>query len=132
MPSKAFHDLLTKCREVHDRKSADYAQEGNSFSNFQRAAQIASWFNDNHDKTFTVLIGVKLARLAELLNGKEPKNESVQDSFEDLVNYCALWAAFHIEKGSLIESRKVLAEKVVEGLVSAPDHKYKSHRMESQ
>lgn len=94
MPSKEFHDLLDKARIIHDRKNHDYAQEDNPFSNFQRAAEIVSWFENDIDKVFVTLIGVKLARLAELCNGKEAKNESVDDTGLDLFVYCGLWQAY--------------------------------------
>lgn len=91
--SPKFYELLEKCAKLHSKKAADYSQEGNPFSNFERSAVISSWFNNDIDKVYIVLISIKLARLAELLNGKEPKNESIEDSFIDLINYCALWAA---------------------------------------
>lgn len=89
-----FIDFLDKSKEIHIRKSNDYAQEGNPFSNFERSGHIASWFNDPVDKAFVILIGVKLARLAELRNGKEPKNESIFDTFLDLGTYCFLWGSY--------------------------------------
>lgn len=98
MPSAKFHELINKCKEIHDKKSADYASEANPFSNFERAAQISSWFQSDNDKVFAILVGVKLARLAELLSGKEPKNESIEDSFLDLSNYCLLWGASFLER----------------------------------
>lgn len=40
------------------------------------------------------IIGIKIARLAELTNGKIPKNESVDDTGLDLFVYCGLWQAY--------------------------------------
>jgi len=79
---------------VHVKKNHDYAQEGNPFSNFERAAVIVSWFKNDIDKVFACLIGVKLARLAELRNGKTPNNESIRDNGIDLTNYAGLWQAY--------------------------------------
>lgn len=93
-----FMQLLERMKEIHERKSHDYAQNDNVFSNFERSAVIASWFNDETDKVFTSLIGVKLTRLAELLNGKEAKNESVEDSFLDLATYCAIWGSRYMKR----------------------------------
>lgn len=84
-------DVCQKMLDIHERKSHDYAQEGNKFSNFERASIISSWFNDPTDRVFATLIGIKLARLAELLNGKEALNEPTEDSFIDCANYVALW-----------------------------------------
>ena len=96
MSSPIVKELLSRIQEIHDRKNADYASEANPFSNFERAAEIASWFNNPADKVFATMIGIKLARLAELLNGKTPKNESIDDSFLDNETYAILWHAFYL------------------------------------
>ncbi len=97
-----FHSLLNKMREVHDSKSHDYAKDSNPFSNFEFAGSIASGFTDPTDISFAVLIGVKLARLQELLgSGKTPKNEALEDTMLDLSNYCAIWTSYHLKKSSL-------------------------------
>lgn len=108
MPSKHFQDLLKRMDGVHVAKSHDYASEDGPFSNFERAAIIASWFNTPIDQVFATLIGVKIARLAELCNGKTPKNESIDDNGLDLANYAGLWQAFreyNRERESLINDR---------------------------
>jgi len=87
----SVEQICNQIQEIHARKNHDYAQEGNPYSNFDRAAIIASWFNDSTDKVFATMLGIKLARLAELLNGKTPKNESVFDSFLDLNTYSVIW-----------------------------------------
>lgn len=85
---------MDELKELHNRKSNDYAQEGNPFSNFERAAYLGSWFNDPVDRVFAILFGIKLARLAELSNGKDPLNESIDDTMKDLACYAGLWCAF--------------------------------------
>lgn len=100
--SPEFYNLLVKMADIHDRKSHDYAMASNPFSNFERSGQIASWFKNPVDISFATLIGVKLARLAELSNtDKTPNNESLDDTFLDLATYAALWAAYrkHIMLG---------------------------------
>lgn len=92
--SKHFVALLEKMNKVHQEKNHDYAQAGSPFSNFERAAIIVSWFNNPIDQVFAGLIGIKIARLAELCNGKMPKNESIDDNGLDLANYAGLWQAF--------------------------------------
>ena len=85
--------LLKQMQETHDRKNEDYATAGNPYSNFQLAATIAGC---SVDTVFRVLIGVKLARLDELLKGKVPRNESIDDSLLDLAVYSALWASYRL------------------------------------
>jgi len=92
MPNKTFESLLEEMLSLHNKKAQDYAQEGNPYSNFERASILSSWFSNPLDSVFAALIGIKLARLAELLSsGKVPNNEPVDDTLRDLTVYCALW-----------------------------------------
>lgn len=104
MPGKGspeFVALLQKCIEVHYKKNHDYANDANPFSNFDRQGIIVSWFSKPIDQAFTSVIAIKIARLAELLsNDTEPNNESIDDNFVDLVNYCGLWAAWHVKNNT--------------------------------
>ena len=89
-----FKQQLYNMAALHDQKNNDYAHDNNPFSNFEEAASSAGC---SVDTVFRVLIGIKLARLKELLgSGKVANNESVQDSRMDLAMYCALWASYHI------------------------------------
>lgn len=88
--NQRFLDHLDRMRAIHEAKSHDYATVDDPFSNFKLAADVAGV---PVDTVFRVLLGVKLARLRELLNGKEPKHESIDDSILDLSVYAALWAA---------------------------------------
>lgn len=90
-------DICEEIKRIHEKKGHDYAQVGNAYSNFERASVLADWFKDPVDKTFATIIGIKLARLAELLNGKTPKNESKFDSFLDLCTYCVIWYSYRKE-----------------------------------
>jgi hypothetical protein len=91
--SPKFTALLAEMAELHDKKNHDYAKDGDPFSNFSQAAQVAQGFTGK-DAVYATLIGVKLARLRELLSsGKTPNNESVADTRRDLAMYAALWAA---------------------------------------
>lgn len=90
-----FKRLLQDMATLHDRKNNDYAQDGNPYSNFEEAAASAGC---SVDTVFRVLIGIKQARLKELLgSGKTAQNESVQDSRMDLAMYAALWTSYHIK-----------------------------------
>lgn len=95
-------EFLERGKQIIESKGHDYTKDpkANQFENFERSALISSWFNDDVDKAFAVLVGTKLARLATLLNGKSPKNESIEDSFLDLMNYAALWGGNRSAKPS--------------------------------
>lgn len=90
MNNPKFTDHLARMAEVHDRKNHDYAQDGDPLSNFRFSAAVAG---TDMDTVFRVLIGVKIARLNELLKGKTPHHESIDDSLLDLSVYAALWAS---------------------------------------
>lgn len=96
-PIPEVMQILENIKIIHERKNADYSASNKAFENFQRSAILSSWFNDDRDKAFVVLIGTKLARLATLLNkaghGATPNNESIDDTFLDLATYCILWAS---------------------------------------
>lgn len=87
-----YLDLMQRAQQISEGKAHDYADDNDRHSNFKYAGSLAEAFPD-WSKPYAVLVGVKMARLAQLLSGKEPKNESIEDSFIDLVNYCALWGA---------------------------------------
>jgi len=89
-----FIEILDASKAIHLKKNADYANANNPFSNFERSATLIEWFTSPIDKSFIALIATKLARIAELSDGRSPNNESLDDSFLDLVTYCGLWAAY--------------------------------------
>jgi hypothetical protein len=92
--NQAFIKIIEQVRAIHDRKAHDYSAHG-PYENFTRSASISEWFNDPTDKVFITFISTKLTRLATLLNSQDsPNNESIEDSFIDLVTYCALWASY--------------------------------------
>jgi hypothetical protein len=85
------NDLVRELLDLHNQKNHDYASEADPFSNFAYAAQFAGV---TVDTVFKVLMGVKWARLKELQNKLQPRNESVQDTRQDLALYTLLWAAY--------------------------------------
>jgi len=91
-----FDAILARMAEMHDRKSSDYAKAENRYSNFEVAGQLGAMFLRPVDIAFATLIGVKLARLAEL-QGRPPRNESVADTQLDLAVYATLWASYDEE-----------------------------------
>lgn len=93
-------EILERSKAIHLKKRADYATDptANPFENFDRSNLIAEWFPQDY-KSFAVLIGTKLARLASLLvSRKTPNNESLDDSFLDLITYCALFYGYWKER----------------------------------
>ena len=92
-------ELLTKGIDLMKRKAADYTAGDDRYENFKRSAEISSWFVRDIDKVFAVLIATKLVRLASLLGrDKTPNNEAIEDTFQDFVNYGALWGGCHSQE----------------------------------
>ena len=90
MTPEEIHEVGMKLLST---KRADYTT-ASRYENFTRCAEVASWFERDIDKVFATLIAVKIARLASLLGRKEPNNESIADTFVDLVNYGSLWGGY--------------------------------------
>ena len=87
--------IYERALKVTMSKRQDYTtnSQADNHENFKRAAEVISWFNKDRDKAYVNHIATKLARLSALLSDyRKPKNESIEDSFIDLINYCALWA----------------------------------------
>ena len=96
-----FLKSLDRMREVHIKKTQDYANPTNPFSNFDVSEYLISVFDRDRDKVFVWPIATKLARLATLLNsGDIPNNESIDDSFIDAANYILLWKADYVRRKS--------------------------------
>jgi len=87
-----FGELL----DLLKKKNNDYAEDDNCFSNFEYCADKADISVDN---VFMVFLAVKLARLKELLSGKETKNESIIDTLKDMANYAVLFSLYLNNKG---------------------------------
>lgn len=78
--------------DVMKGKSHDYASKTNRYSNFEQAAKVAG---TTTEQAILTLIGIKIARISELINAKkDPKNESLQDSYMDLINYICILNAY--------------------------------------
>jgi hypothetical protein len=88
-------EILERAMSLLVSKGQDYTSDvkTSQFENFERAALISSWFIRDEDKVYATLIGIKLARLASLLNKRvNPNHETTDDTFVDGSNYFALWA----------------------------------------
>lgn len=80
-----FESVIEEIVHLHSIKTADYAQDTDQFSNFRDSARQVGL---TPGQSVEVLIATKQSRLRQLLGeGKEPKNESVRDTFRDRVVY---------------------------------------------
>jgi hypothetical protein len=91
-----FNEALALIQAMHDKKVHDYASNDNEFSNFETSAAFAG--TSVHD-SFNVLLGIKQARLLELTkSGKEPKNESILDTYLDRAVYSIIAYAYELKR----------------------------------
>lgn len=94
VPKLMLHPVVRVFEEMEQvvtSKAHDYAKDDNVFSNFEFAAEVAGI---SVEQEFAVMIATKVARLRELLGGKVPNNESIDDTLLDLANYAALCLAW--------------------------------------
>lgn len=95
MPVPNFVEILDRMKDIHNRKNQDYSKNDSAFSNFEQAAVIASWVNDPVMKVFFTMIGIKLSRIANLMNkDTTPNFESLDDTFLDNETYSTLMHAY--------------------------------------
>ena len=88
--------ILEKIKDIHEKKNVDYSAKDRNYENFERAAELCSWFDLENHKPFVNHIATKLTRLATLLNSDAaPKNESIEDTYLDLCTYCILWYGYY-------------------------------------
>lgn len=81
-----FDELTAKAKKILLSKGNDYAN-ADRLSNFKDAGKICGL---TPQQQCLSLIATKVARLGNLLKGKEPNNESIRDSMIDLFCYSAL------------------------------------------
>jgi hypothetical protein len=85
---KFFHDFTAKMEVIMLSKGDDYAG-ADRLSNFKVVGNICGL---KAEQSCLALIATKVARLGQLLSGKVPNNESIEDSLLDLANYTLLLA----------------------------------------
>ena len=125
--------IFKRCLEISMKKRQDYTTNPNvnHHENFERSAELVSWFKHDIDKPYAVLIGTKLARLATLLSTDHaPNYEPIEDTFIDLTNYCALWAERRILEIPIPKNDNQIS--IPKGLLNSPPvtetHKYTQTR----
>ena len=83
-----FSMLLDKMKQIHDAKSADYANSEDRFSNFRTCEMMGlpAW------KGIIVRLGDKFSRISEFAKKEtlEVKDESFEDTCIDMANYSLL------------------------------------------
>ena len=86
-----FVETISKLVTMHEKKNDDYSGDKGQFFNFEFCEYVSSLFSNARDKVYAVFISVKLARLAVTLSANKVNNESVEDSFDDLITYATIW-----------------------------------------
>jgi len=86
--------------EIIKSKGKDYGSE-DILSNFKQVSAAAKALNIDitNPTQYALFMGIlKVARITNLMNsGKVPNNESLEDSFKDLINYNKLAYCNYIE-----------------------------------
>jgi len=99
--------------DLVESKAHDYAEDDNVFSNFEFAAQVAGV---KTEQVFAVLLGVKVARLGQLIgNNKTPNFESIDDTLLDTMNYAGLLRAYLRQQADNMTIPEALDAAVEEG-----------------
>lgn len=93
--STVFKELMEKCGTILLKKGNDYAT-ADRLSNFKEAGALVNL--PPHLVAIT-MAAIKMSRIKSLTqSGLTPENESVEDSWLDLINYCILGYMCHKEK----------------------------------
>ena len=100
MDAKTFNKFLketqVKSFEVLNKKSYDYADD-DLLSNFKRNSAIARMFRIDFSKDYhaaLLMVLMKWDRLQNLMSqGRIPKNEGIEDTLIDGLNYSILMSA---------------------------------------
>jgi hypothetical protein len=92
-------DTFDKLKFLHKKKNDDYAGDRGAFFNFEFSQWFASNFKRIEDMVYAVIIGIKFARLAVLLSRDDaPQNEPIEDTFDDVIVYTAIWKSAYMER----------------------------------
>jgi hypothetical protein len=85
------HGVLSDMAALVESKANDYADDENVYSNFEGSARLTG---RTVDEVFHVILGIKMERLRQLMTGKVPNHESIEDTLMDAANYFALWLGY--------------------------------------
>ena len=98
--------VLEDMMETVRSKAHDYADDANVYSNFEGAAALAGV---TVEQVFHVMIGIKMERLRQLVSGKEPNHEGIEDTLLDAANYLALWLGYRRQQETWVSRQLELA-----------------------
>ena len=90
-------ETYDKLKQLHRTKNDDYAGENGAFFNFEFAEKVGEIFKGARDKVYAIAIGIKLARLSVVIY-KQTNHETVEDTFDDLINYSCIWKADYLSR----------------------------------
>jgi len=83
-----FYDVLTRMKEIHEKKDADYSGEDNEFGNFFESQKVGvqAW------KGAFIRLQDKYSRACSLIGGTKAKvkDEKLEDTLLDLANYAVI------------------------------------------
>ena len=106
---KLISELDSKTLDVIKKKSSDYAQDKDVLSNFKLVSSIIKLLEidtTTPEGYCMLMVILKIVRICNLKSGnKTPLNESLIDSYEDLINYCKLCLLNEIEKDDICKSK---------------------------
>lgn len=82
-----FYELLKEMEDIHDRKNANYSEDGNPLSNFLQCES----FNVDAFKGCLVRMSDKWSRITQLAKGKpDLVGEAITDTLQDLSVYALI------------------------------------------
>ncbi len=90
-------NTFDKLKKLHEKKNDDYTGNFGPYFNFEFCEYVSSLFQNARDKVYAVFVAVKLARLSVVLT-KAPNNEAVEDSFDDMIVYLAIWKSDYLTR----------------------------------
>lgn len=94
-------DLFKRCSELLKRKNKDYAKEGEAFKNLTVHAKIIKLLELDYGDRLHQPLGHIIEKVHRLSNltGREPENESVEDSLKDIIIFaCLYWGMWQEDK----------------------------------
>ena len=90
-------DTFARCLSLLDKKGHDYSSNIDRMRNFRNVSKCWTILSTKDMSMFDsalYMVLLKIDRICNLVaSAKTPANESVQDSFDDLINYCVLMRA---------------------------------------
>lgn len=93
---KDLENTYASCLETSKRKNADYSKVGNPFANFQNVEVLGIC---SVETGILTRMTDKMARISNLIKQEaQVKDESIQDTLMDLVNYSAILKAYLTNK----------------------------------